>query len=144
MHAYVVPKESSELSLENVQAFCRAHFAGFKCLRSAEIRRQSLPLSGAGKILKAELRKAILVRQGTWVNWPCPTFECRGGKAVAEETWRIRRTTERSAMSIIVTIGVRKSTACPERSGARLLHAFQRYWRYARSCLLTRARRWNT
>jgi hypothetical protein len=80
VHTYVVPKESSELSLENVQAFCRAHLASFKCPRSAEIRSQSLLLSGAGRILKAELRKAILVREGVWVNWRSPTFECRGGK----------------------------------------------------------------
>ena len=38
-------------------AFCKERIAGYKCPRSVEIRDEPLPLSGAGKILKRELRK---------------------------------------------------------------------------------------
>ena len=37
-------------------AHCRSHIAGFKVPRSLTFRREPLPLSGAGKILKTELR----------------------------------------------------------------------------------------
>ncbi len=37
-------------------SFCRQYIAGYKCPRSVEIRREALPVSGAGKILKRELR----------------------------------------------------------------------------------------
>jgi long-chain acyl-CoA synthetase len=36
---------------------CRKHIAGYKCPRSVEFRSEPLPVSGAGKILKRELRK---------------------------------------------------------------------------------------
>ena len=38
-------------------AFCKTLIAGYKCPRSVEFRDEPLPLSGAGKILKRELRK---------------------------------------------------------------------------------------
>ena len=37
--------------------FCKTLIAGYKCPRSVEFRQTPLPLSGAGKILKRELRK---------------------------------------------------------------------------------------
>ena len=37
--------------------FCKTLIAGYKCPRSVEISDNPLPLSGAGKILKRELRK---------------------------------------------------------------------------------------
>jgi long-chain acyl-CoA synthetase len=37
--------------------FCRKFIAGYKCPRSIEIRREPLPMTGAGKILKRELRR---------------------------------------------------------------------------------------
>jgi long-chain acyl-CoA synthetase len=57
VHAVVVARPSAEVLPEDVLAFCRERLASFKCPRSVEVRRQSLPLSGAGKVLKAELRK---------------------------------------------------------------------------------------
>ena len=36
---------------------CKARIAGYKCPRSVDITATPLPLSGAGKILKRELRK---------------------------------------------------------------------------------------
>jgi long-chain acyl-CoA synthetase len=57
VHAIVVPKPGAELSAEAVIAHCRERIAGFKCPRSVSFRTEALPLSGAGKILKTELRK---------------------------------------------------------------------------------------
>jgi len=42
---------------------CHAYIAGFKCPRSVEFRSEPLPLSGAGKILKTELRKPFWEEQ---------------------------------------------------------------------------------
>jgi long-chain acyl-CoA synthetase len=57
VHAIVVLKEGSCTSAEELIAHCKALIATYKCPRSVEIRKQPLPISGAGKILKAELRK---------------------------------------------------------------------------------------
>lgn len=57
VHAVVVPKPGRALTAEAVIAHCRTRLAGYQCPRSVEIRAQSLPLSGTGKIMKAELRK---------------------------------------------------------------------------------------
>ncbi len=45
------------VSEEEIIAFCRARIAHYKCPRSVAIQDDPLPLSGAGKILKRELRK---------------------------------------------------------------------------------------
>jgi long-chain acyl-CoA synthetase len=68
VHACVVPSSNAGISPEDVVAFCREHLASFKCPRSVEIRRQSLPLSGAGKVLKAELRKPFWSERQRGVN----------------------------------------------------------------------------
>jgi long-chain acyl-CoA synthetase len=56
VHVALVLRPGSELTLEALQAHCRALIAGYKVPRSMEVR-PSLPLSGAGKILKTELRE---------------------------------------------------------------------------------------
>lgn len=43
-------------TLEQLREHCRAHIAGYKCPRSLEFR-DTLPLSGAGKVLKNTLRE---------------------------------------------------------------------------------------
>ncbi len=57
VHAIVRLKEGERASAEELVTHCHAHIAGFKCPRSIDFRSQPLPLSGAGKILKTELRK---------------------------------------------------------------------------------------
>jgi long-chain acyl-CoA synthetase len=57
VHAIAVLKEGFTLDQESLLAHCRERLAGYKCPRSVEIRRQPLPLSAAGKVLKAELRR---------------------------------------------------------------------------------------
>ncbi|TXL81631.1 long-chain fatty acid--CoA ligase [Vineibacter terrae] len=57
IHAVVVPRSGANLTAEAVIAHCRTQIAGYKCPRSVEFRDTSLPLSGAGKVLKRELRE---------------------------------------------------------------------------------------
>jgi len=57
VHAIVVPREGESVSAEEIEQHCRQLIAGYKCPRSVEIRKDPLPMSGAGKILKRELRK---------------------------------------------------------------------------------------
>ena len=56
IHAVVVCKEGPSVTEAEVIAHCKEHLAGYKCPRSVDIRHDPLPISGAGKILKAELR----------------------------------------------------------------------------------------
>ncbi|WP_168454914.1 class I adenylate-forming enzyme family protein [Sphingopyxis microcysteis] len=56
VHVALVLRPGCELTLDALQAHCRALIAGYKVPRSMEVR-PSLPLSGAGKILKTELRE---------------------------------------------------------------------------------------
>jgi len=57
VHAVVVPKAGAELVANEIIEHCRTRIAGYKVPRSVTIRLDPLPVSGAGKILKAELRK---------------------------------------------------------------------------------------
>ncbi len=54
--AVVVPREGAAIDEASVQAWARARLAGYKVPRSVHVRREPLPLSGAGKVLKNELR----------------------------------------------------------------------------------------
>eukprot|EP00456_Euglypha_rotunda_P005547 TRINITY_DN10939_c0_g1_i2.p1 TRINITY_DN10939_c0_g1~~TRINITY_DN10939_c0_g1_i2.p1 ORF type:complete len:519 (-),score=108.45 TRINITY_DN10939_c0_g1_i2:268-1824(-) len=58
VHATVVLMPGADLSLESLYVHCKALIAGYKCPRSLSIV-EALPVSGAGKILKTELRKAF-------------------------------------------------------------------------------------
>jgi len=57
VHAIIVPKPGVTLSIDDVMEHCRAQIAGYKCPRSIDFRDTPLPLSGAGKVLKRELRE---------------------------------------------------------------------------------------
>ncbi len=57
VHAIVRLKAGEVASAEEIIAHCHRHIAGFKCPRSIDFHDEPLPLSGAGKILKTELRK---------------------------------------------------------------------------------------
>ncbi|MEM7407677.1 MAG: long-chain-fatty-acid--CoA ligase [Pseudomonadota bacterium] len=56
VHAVVRLHEGQEASEEALIAHCRELIAGFKCPRSVSFRGEPMPLSGAGKILKTDLR----------------------------------------------------------------------------------------
>ena len=56
VHAVVILKDGQHLSAEDLIAHCHHLIGGYKCPRSVEFRSEPLPLSGAGKVLKRELR----------------------------------------------------------------------------------------
>jgi long-chain acyl-CoA synthetase len=58
VHAVVVPKAS--VTADELIAFCGARIAAYKTPKSIELRAQPLPLSGAMKVLKHELRTTAL------------------------------------------------------------------------------------
>jgi acyl-CoA synthetase (AMP-forming)/AMP-acid ligase II len=55
VHAVVVLQSGKQATGEELRDFCRTHIAGYKVPRSVAFV-ESLPISGAGKILKRELR----------------------------------------------------------------------------------------
>ena len=55
VHAVIVPQGDVELTLEDLRAHTKEHIAGYKAPRSFEIV-AALPISGAGKVLKRDLR----------------------------------------------------------------------------------------
>jgi len=55
VHAVVVPAAGCRPTAAELRAYCKERIAGYKCPRSVGFT-DSLPLSGAGKVLKRELR----------------------------------------------------------------------------------------
>ena len=68
VHAIVVPRADTDLSEADIIEHCREIIAGYKVPRSVEFRTAPLPISGAGKILKNELRAPFWEHQKTQVN----------------------------------------------------------------------------
>ena len=56
VHAIVVLAEGADATEEELQAFAKESIAGYKVPKSVEFRAEPLPLSGAMKLLKRELR----------------------------------------------------------------------------------------
>lgn len=57
VHAIVVPRAGRTLTADDVIRHCHTLIAGYKCPKGVTIRAESLPLSGAGKVLKTNLRE---------------------------------------------------------------------------------------
>ena len=57
VHAIVRLKDGVAISEKEVIDHCHKNIAGFKCPKSVSFRNEAMPVSGAGKILKTELRK---------------------------------------------------------------------------------------
>jgi long-chain acyl-CoA synthetase len=68
VHAIVTRKNGASVTAEDLIAFCRQRIAAYKCPRSVDIRDGMLPLSGAGKILKRELRAPFWEGKARRVN----------------------------------------------------------------------------
>ncbi len=68
VHAIVILRQGASATARDIIAHCRAHIAGFKCPQSIDFRTEPLPLSGAGKILKRELRKPFWAGKDRAVN----------------------------------------------------------------------------
>lgn len=67
VHAEVVLREGVQVSADEIIAFVHARIAGFKVPRSIGFR-DEMPLSGANKILKSELRKPFWAGRSRAVN----------------------------------------------------------------------------
>ena len=59
VHAIIVPRPGYTVEIDALLRHCREQIATYKCPRSMEIWSNPLPLTGAGKIMKAELRAAF-------------------------------------------------------------------------------------
>jgi long-chain acyl-CoA synthetase len=57
VRAIVVVKAGTTVEAADLIAFCKERIAGYKCPHSVDVRTDPLPMSGAGKILKRELRR---------------------------------------------------------------------------------------
>jgi acyl-CoA synthetase (AMP-forming)/AMP-acid ligase II len=67
VHAVVVVKPGVTVSNDELIGHCRTLIAAYKCPRTIE-QREALPLSGAGKILKTELRKPFWAGRDTRIG----------------------------------------------------------------------------
>jgi acyl-CoA synthetase (AMP-forming)/AMP-acid ligase II len=56
VHAIIIPKPGANPGEASIIAHCKAQIAGYKCPRSVTLRTEPFPLSGAGKVLKRDLR----------------------------------------------------------------------------------------
>ncbi len=68
VHAVVVTKAGATVTAGELIEFSKTLIAGYKCPRSVEISANPLPLSGAGKVLKRELRKPFWENQSRRVS----------------------------------------------------------------------------
>ncbi len=68
VHAVVVLKPGMDVTEDGIKAHCRERIAGYKAPKSVSFRREPLPLSGAGKVLKIELRKPFWEGRDRQVN----------------------------------------------------------------------------
>jgi long-chain acyl-CoA synthetase len=68
VHAIVRLREGETAEEAAIIAHCREQIAAFKCPKSVSFRTEPMPLSGAGKILKTELRKPFWEGQTKQVN----------------------------------------------------------------------------
>ncbi|MNO98346.1 Long-chain-fatty-acid--CoA ligase [compost metagenome] len=67
VHAVVALRPGASAGADELRAYCREFIAGYKCPKTVEFR-DSLPLSGAGKILKRELREPYWAGKARSVN----------------------------------------------------------------------------
>jgi long-chain acyl-CoA synthetase len=67
VHAVVVTKADAQVTEAEIREHCRAHIAGYKCPKTVEFR-TNMPLSGAGKILKRELRAPFWEGKSKGIN----------------------------------------------------------------------------
>ena len=68
VHAVVVPKPGASITLEAIIEHSRDAIAGYKLPKSLEVRTEALPLSGAMKVLKKELREPYWKDKGKGIG----------------------------------------------------------------------------
>ena len=70
VHAIIRLKENTSIDEKEVIEHCHKNIAGFKCPKSVSFREAPMPVSGAGKVLKTELRKPFWKDTDTWRKEP--------------------------------------------------------------------------
>ena len=68
VHAVIVPRDTAELTAEDVIGHCHGRIAGYKVPKSITFRDEPLPKSGPGKVLKRELRAPFWDGHDTAIN----------------------------------------------------------------------------
>ena len=68
VHAVVVPRPGHTVDAAILIAFCRAQIAGYKVPKQIDVRRDPLPKSGPGKVLKRELRAPFWTGRTTQIH----------------------------------------------------------------------------
>jgi long-chain acyl-CoA synthetase len=68
VHAVVVPRAGHEVDAATLIAFCHKHRAGDKVPKQVDLRRDPLPKSGPGKVLKRELRAPFWAGHRAQIN----------------------------------------------------------------------------
>ena len=68
VHAVVVTRAGATVTAAELIDFTKTLIAGYKCPRSVDVSQNPLPLSGAGKVLKRELRKPFWENRERRVN----------------------------------------------------------------------------
>ena len=68
VHAVVVPRPEHEVDAIALIGFCRERIAGYKVPRQIDLRREPLPKSGPGKVLKRELRAPFWAAHTTQIH----------------------------------------------------------------------------
>ena len=68
VHAIVVTAQGASITEDALIDHCRDRIAGYKLPKSVHFREEPLPLSGAGKVLKTELRKPYWQNSERQVN----------------------------------------------------------------------------
>lgn len=68
VHAIVRLQDGATVEAEDLIAHCRTLIAAFKCPRGVDFRDDPMPLSGAGKILKTELREPYWAGREKQIN----------------------------------------------------------------------------
>jgi long-chain acyl-CoA synthetase len=68
VHAVVVPRAGQEVDAATLIAFCHKHIAGYKVPKQVDLRRDPLPKSGPGKVLKRELRAPFWAGHATQIH----------------------------------------------------------------------------
>jgi acyl-CoA synthetase (AMP-forming)/AMP-acid ligase II len=68
VHAIVILTPDMQVTEDEIKAHCRGIIAGYKLPKSVQFRTEPLPLSGAGKVLKTDLRKPFWEGQARQIS----------------------------------------------------------------------------
>jgi len=68
VHAIVILRDGATVAEQDLISHCREQIAGYKLPKGITFRDEPLPLSGAGKVLKTELRKPFWEGQDRQIN----------------------------------------------------------------------------